>query len=219
MKHCPITPEEQTPGRRHRSAIHEAGHTLITYLVGQRFEYVTIAPRDNLHPDEDAGGLGTLGHVRRHVRAGDLYRLRTWQHGDPFTPIISTADPRGAPLDALWPDYREDAEEEMIINLAGYAAEWIHLDCADEEADEYSIIDVQDNDSTEGSESQQIAQAFTMDEDEAYAYYNLMRHRARNLLNLPACRVAVERLAAELAAREKIGEAEAITIMRACFEE
>jgi hypothetical protein len=81
------------------TAIHEAGHAVMSWLVDQRFEYVTIIP------DGDEDSFGHLLHA-------------------PFPQHLLRDIESGFPCRAseLYMDQR------MIISLAGYAAETHHLE-------------------------------------------------------------------------------------------
>jgi hypothetical protein len=193
-----------------RTAYHEAGHVVCAYLCKKRFHYVSIIP-DTCKTIED-----TLGHVhfveRRTNGARELdYWVST--HSAGYRPYPFPHKPEIQPR----ADVRKEAEIKMIINLAGYAAEWVFIDSDDEDIEfeyvDYLLLQDEDGENGDGQNAVAIATALTMDEQERDAYIELMRTRTRNILRQPAYRSATAALADELMCKGKIGYKRAVEII------
>jgi len=98
---------------------------------------------------------------------------------------------------------RRKLESEILIALAGLAAEYVHpgpVDHAGAAADLARALE--------------IALAATADPEEATAFINWMFVRARNRLRVPRCRRAIKALAAELAHRGSLTGPRARSLLR-----
>lgn len=193
-----------------RTAYHEAGHAVCAYLCKRKFHYVSIIP------DTSKTIEVTLGHVHfMERRTNGTRELSGWvsTHGAGYLPYPFPHKPEIQPR----ADVRKEAEIEMIINLAGYAAEWVFIDSDDEEF-EFNFSDMlmlqdADGENGDGEKAFAIATALTMDEYERDAYIELMRRRTRNILKQPAYRAATAALADELMCKKKLGYKRAVEII------
>jgi len=98
---------------------------------------------------------------------------------------------------------RRKLETEIMIALAGLAAEYLHRGPVDRRG---AATDLQ--------RALSIAQAATADPEEATAFVNWLFVRARNRLCVPACARAVKALAVELARQGSLTGAEVRALLR-----
>ena len=98
---------------------------------------------------------------------------------------------------------RRKLETEIMIAMAGLAAEYLHPGPVDRPG---AVADLQ--------RARNIALAATADPEEATAFINWLFVRARNRLRVPACARAIKGLEAELARRGSLTGAEVRALLR-----
>lgn len=98
---------------------------------------------------------------------------------------------------------RRKLETEIMISMAGLAAEYVHASPVNRPG---AVADLQ--------RALSIALTATADPEEATAFINWLFVRARNRLRVPACARAIKALAAELARRGSLTGAEVRALLR-----
>jgi hypothetical protein len=181
------------------TAIHEAGHAVMGYILGHAFEYVTVRPNGR-----------SLGHIRwkfdsEFEREYNFFVMRFTNGFFPFG--------FGNRYDALiHPAVRSYVEDRMLLAAAGEAA--VSVLTEPEGSGFYwsggGLADI--------FEFNELAQRITGSTEEAEAFGEWMTERALNLMCVPAHQHAVQKLAKVLKTRHTLTYSKACNIIKKSFE-
>jgi hypothetical protein len=186
-----------------RTAVHEAGHALMAYLVNVPFEYATVEPRD-----EDA----LLGYVRLTPDRDAYFKFvdfKLFNRGG-FLPK-GFGNRQDVLISA---DVRDYVESIMLVAAAGPVAEYLFIGETLEELTEYDWLNTPDE-----QDFSELGMAVTGSDVESWSYCAWMMERTWNMMKIPAHQLVIETLADKLVDRKKLSCVEVNEIITASFDD
>jgi hypothetical protein len=185
---------DREAGSKESTAYHEAGHAVVAQELGLGVRSVSIVP------DEETAGCCT--HPKTHKFTRKVNEAGGYEHLDGWT--------------------RRRAEGSIMILWAGTLAQQIYLDAHQEEVNEgFGVMEINgETHITSHSDADQIidlTSALMPDPNEHGAYQEWLRIRTRNMLRHDLVWAAVEAVARELLAKDKLSGKEVSAIWRASY--